>query len=134
MSTRLTRQGAVITALLRRSNGFRSAQDLYTQLRREGHNIGLATVYRHLQALASAHAIDTLRTLDGETLYRLCATESHHHHLICQSCGRAEEVAAPVVEAWAEQVARAAGFRQSYHTLEITGICAACDAGPGERQ
>ena len=130
MSTRTTRQGVAINALLERSNGFRSAQDLYLQLRREGHALGLTTVYRHLQAQADAGAIDTVRTEEGETLYRLCGSVNHHHHLVCRGCGRTEEVAEPAVEAWAERVARAAGFLDSEHTVEITGICAACGSRP----
>jgi Fur family ferric uptake transcriptional regulator len=51
---RSTRQGAAIKAILEQSSGFRSAQDVYAQLRREGRPVGLATVYRHLQALVDA--------------------------------------------------------------------------------
>src|SRR5690349_9564240 len=105
---RSTRQGAAIQALLEQSNGFRSAQDLYAELRGSGQSIGLTTVYRHLQTLVEAGSVDMVRTLDGEAVYRRCDTSSHHHHLVCRTCGRTEEVEEPSVEAWAERVARAA--------------------------
>lgn len=128
-TARSTRQGAAIDAALQQSSGFRSAQDLYAQLRRDGHKIGLTTVYRHLQALVDAGAVDTVRTFDGETVYRRCATSVHHHHLVCRGCGRTEEVEEPSVEAWTEQVARNAGFFDVEHTVEITGLCGSCGHG-----
>jgi len=123
---RSTRQGAAIKAILEQSSGFRSAQDVYAQLRREGRPVGLATVYRHLQALVDAGAVDMVRSFDGEAVYRRCGTASHHHHLMCRRCGRTEEIEEPAVEAWAARVARAAGFLEVEHTVEISGVCGDC--------
>src|SRR5579884_2689172 len=90
-ATRSTRQGAAINAILERSTSFRSAQDLFAQLRREGHKVGLTTVYRHLQQLVDAGIVDMVRTIDGEAVYRRCGSDAHHHHLVCRRCGRTEE-------------------------------------------
>src|SRR5436190_1198445 len=98
-TARNTWQGSAIQALLKRSDGFRSAQDLYAELRGAGQPIGLTTVYRHLQALVDAGSVDMVRTLDGEAVYRRCGTNAHHHHLVCRTCGRTEEVEEPTVEA-----------------------------------
>ena len=81
-----TRREAVRQALTG-SSGFRSAQDLYADLRAEGSKIGLTTVYRALQALSDSGEVDVLHTGDGEAVYRACDTESHHHHLVCR-CAR----------------------------------------------
>src|SRR5438105_10027205 len=75
-TTRTTRQGAAINAVLQRSPGFRSAQDLHAELRREGESIGLTTVYRHLQVLAENGLVDVVRGADGEAVYRRCETEA----------------------------------------------------------
>ena len=48
----MTRQRAAVGALLERTDDFRSAQQLHESLRDSGDTIGLATVYRTLQALA----------------------------------------------------------------------------------
>jgi Fur family transcriptional regulator, ferric uptake regulator len=112
---------------------FISAQDLYARLRAQGDQVGLTTVYRHLQVLADRHEIDVVRRDDGETLYRRCRTEVHHHHLVCRRCGRAVEVAGPEIEAWTSAVAAAAGFIDVTHTVEISGLCRDCAvAGPAE--
>jgi biopolymer transport protein ExbB len=52
---------AAIHEALRRTEGFRTAQQLHDELRGAGERVGLTTVYRELQALAGAgevHAVD----------------------------------------------------------------------------
>ncbi|MFD1937231.1 MULTISPECIES: Fur family transcriptional regulator [Nonomuraea] len=122
-----TRRDAVHDTL-RRSDGFRSAQDVYAEMRSDGAKIGLTTVYRALQALADGGKVDVLRTDDGESVYRACASGDHHHHLVCRHCGRTVEVAGPDVERWAEAVGADHGFTEVTHTVEVFGTCASCSA------
>ena len=122
---RNTRQRGAVAALLTEVDGFHSAQELHAMLRARGERVGLTTVYRTLQALADTGEVDVMRPPGGEHLYRLCS-EGHHHHLVCRSCGRAEEVLRPTVEAWAAKIAPEHGFTDVSHTLEIFGTCAQC--------
>jgi Fur family ferric uptake transcriptional regulator len=124
-SVRSTRQRAAISTLLETLDEFRSAQELHDELRRRGENIGLTTVYRTLQSMATAGMVDTLRTDTGESVYRRCS-EHHHHHLVCRSCGSTIEVGGREVEEWAERVAAQHGFSDVSHTIEIFGTCADC--------
>lgn len=122
---RSTRQAAAVKAALARRAGFTSAQDLHAELRGSGDAVGLTTVYRHLQALAEAGAVDVLRSPDGESVYRICGT-GHHHHLVCRVCGRTVEIEGREVERWTSRVAAAEGFVDVDHTVEIIGTCAGC--------
>lgn len=122
-SRRPTRQRAALADVMDQTSEFLSAQDVHTKLQESGASVGLATVYRNLQAMAADGDIDVLRTDDGESVYRACASESHHHHLVCRECGRTVEVEGPAVEKWADQVAREHGFTDVTHTLEIFGTC-----------
>ena len=115
-----------VRAALSVSDGFRSAQDIYSDLRSSGSKIGLTTVYRALQSLSESGDVDTLRTDDGESVYRACESSGHHHHLVCRSCGRTVEVSGPAVERWAETVAQRHGFTAITHTIEVFGTCADC--------
>jgi Fur family ferric uptake transcriptional regulator len=124
---RPTRQRAAVAAVLADTNEFRSAQELHALLRQGGDKVGLATVYRNLQAMATEGEIDMLRTDDGEAVYRACST-GHHHHLVCRVCGKTVEVEGPTVESWANRVSAEHGFTQVRHTLEIFGTCAECSA------
>ncbi|KMO84004.1 Fur family zinc uptake regulator [Mycobacterium sp. BK558] len=124
---RATRQRAALTALLENIDDFRSAQELHDELRKRGEGVGLTTVYRTLQQMAAAGAVDTLRTDTGESVYRLCS-EQHHHHLVCRQCGSTVEISGGEVETWAAEIARNHGFSDVSHTIEIFGICGSCGA------
>ncbi|MEO6998717.1 MAG: Fur family transcriptional regulator [Terracoccus sp.] len=123
MTRRPTRQQAAVAELLGRSDDFTSAQTVHARLREAGEGVGLATVYRTLQAMVEAGTVDVLRTDDGEAVYRACST---HHHLVCRSCGKTVEVEGPAVETWSDRVAQEHGFTEVTHTLEVFGTCADC--------
>ncbi len=122
---RPTRQRRAVSACLEQFDDFRSAQEIHDLLRRNGDTVGLSTVYRTLQVLAEADEVDVLRAEDGETRYRRCSG-THHHHLVCRTCGRTVEVEGPTVERWASAVAAQHGYADVSHTLEIFGLCPSC--------
>lgn len=127
--TRATKQGSAVRDALRDAGGFRSAQDVYASLRAEGGSVGLSTVYRHLQSLVDGGVVDVIHTADGEATYRYCGTPGesrHHHHLVCRSCGRTEEIEGRVVERWAGEVAERHGYADVDHTVELFGTCPRC--------
>ena len=122
---RNTRQRDAVMTLLSNVDGFHSAQELHVMLRERGANVGLTTVYRTLQLLAETNEIDVMQAPGSDTRYRRCS-ESHHHHLVCRSCGRTVEVLGPAVERWADRVGEEHGFTDVSHTLEIFGTCGRC--------
>lgn len=122
---RNTWQREAVRTALGESDAFVSAQALHAALRESGSSIGLATVYRALADLAEEGEADSLQQ-DGEALYRACTTGSHHHHLICRSCGLTVEIEADAVERWAHDVAAAHGFTRPEHVVDVFGLCAAC--------
>ena len=67
---RPTRQRAAIAQALTGSAEFRSAQEIHAALAGSGTRVGLATVYRNLQAMAADGEADVIRTADGEAVYR----------------------------------------------------------------
>jgi len=123
---RMTRQRESVLDQLRATGGFQSAQQIHTALTASGVNIGLATVYRSLSMLSATHAIDELRTGDGETLYRHCGTKKHHHHLVCRVCGTAKEISGLGLESFLGSLERDHGFTDLEHIIEIWGLCSDC--------
>lgn len=122
---RLTRQRQAVADVLATLDDFRSAQEIHELLVRRGHAVGLATVYRTLQLLAEHQEVDVLRGPDGEASYRRCSA-THHHHLVCRSCGATVEVEGPAVEQWTRSVAEQHGYAEVSHSLEIFGRCPRC--------
>lgn len=128
MAQRNTWQRERVREALADAPGFVSAQTLHAQLLEEDTRIGLATVYRALAGLATAGEADSLQSPEGETLYRACETDGHHHHLICRDCGLTVEIEASEVEAWAQRTATQHGFSDAEHVIDIFGLCADCAA------
>ncbi len=123
---RLTRQRRAVAEVLEDLEDFRSAREIHALMAERGHAIGLATVYRTLQLLADHGEVDLIRASEGgEASYRRCST-SHHHHLVCRSCGATVEVEGPAVERWTRGIAEEHGYAEVSHTLEIFGICSRC--------
>lgn len=122
--TRQTKQKDAVRDALREAGDFMSAQQLHRVLEADGVSIGLATVYRQLNAMAQDGQADTLR-LDGQQLFRLCGEVGHHHHLVCRRCGRTVDIEPPSEE-WLRSVANQHGFTVETHTLEMFGVCAQC--------
>lgn len=126
MSTRNTVQRREVVGVLTRVPGFLSAQDLHGLIIRDGGRISLATVYSQLRRLADSGEVDVVMTDRGESLYRRCVVDTHHHHLACRSCGATVEVDAPHLEEWTAEIAQRFGYSDLRHVLELNGICAAC--------
>ncbi|GAB3702294.1 Fur family transcriptional regulator [Mariniluteicoccus flavus] len=122
---RRTRQRTAVAAIMAETNDFRTAQQIHDLLRAKGDQIGLTTVYRTLQTMVDSGEVDVIRT-ETEAAYRRCATDEHHHHLVCRSCGHTVEISGPTVEKWAAKIADENGFRDVGHELEIFGTCKNC--------
>lgn len=123
---RATRQRAEILAAIESSPVFRTAQELHADLVARGSSVGLTTVYRNLQGLADDGVVDVLLGPRGESMFRKCATDAHHHHLVCTSCRRSVEVDSSELEDWAEATAEEHGFTILGHVAELFGLCRRC--------
>ena len=104
---------------------FSSAQEVHAQIIKSKNKVGLSTVYRTLQKLADAQEIDFLRRADGEGIYKLCASE-HHHHLLCAHCGTSIEFQSNKFEDLVKSIAKENGFAIVGHDVEIVGYCMGC--------
>lgn len=127
VGVRNTRQRTAVVELLSELDNFTSAKDIHHELENREARVGLTTVYRTLQSLAEIDAVDVLHMASGESLYRACHSDAHHHHLVCTKCGRTEEIDGGPVENWAKEVASKYGFALTGHDAEIFGVCADCN-------
>ncbi|PZD74868.1 Zinc uptake regulation protein [Acaryochloris thomasi RCC1774] len=115
-----------ILQLLKQLNQEMSAQALYIALREAQAPLGLATVYRSLEALKLSGAVQARLLNTGETLYSL--TKTDRHHLTCLQCGTSVAIRddeCPVHEL-ESQLRASAQFEIYYHTLEFFGLCSPC--------
>lgn len=127
---RMTKQRQAVFEELQRLDDFRSAQQIFEHLTLQGNKIGLATVYRNLQALAESGDVDVVRSDDGESLFRLCDTQQHHHHLVCRACGSTREIEQTDIESWVSAIAAQFNFTAVDHHMELFGFCQECSKDP----
>ena len=120
-------QKLVLQALQRETEPL-SAQSLFAKLR-ETKKIGLATVYRALEALKLAGFIQHQATMTGELLYQ--TLEQDRHALTCLQCGESVPIQGCPVRSLEENLQANYSFRIYYHTLEFFGLCEICAKDKG---
>ena len=101
-----------------------SAQDLYIELRNDGKSVGLATVYRALDALKLEGLVQVRTLTSGESLYSL--VQEDRHHLTCLQCGASIPIQQCPVHELENQLNHSYQFKIYYHTLEFFGLCTNC--------
>ncbi len=124
MKARRTRSQERILILLKTLNQAVSAQDIYSELRKTGQTIGLATVYRSLEALKLEGVVQARTLATGESLYT--STHEDRHHLTCLRCGNSIPINECPVHELEEQLQRSYQFKIHYHMLEFFGLCTQC--------
>jgi Fur family transcriptional regulator, ferric uptake regulator len=124
MKVVLTRSQDRILQLLKQMQRSVSAQDIYVELRNRSQGVGLATVYRALDALKLAGVVQVRTLASGESLYG--SVQEDRHHLTCLHCQESIPILeCPVHQLEAEFQANHQ-FRIYYHTLEFFGVCKNC--------
>jgi Fur family ferric uptake transcriptional regulator len=104
-----------------------SAQELHDGLRGEGRAVGIATVYRVLDQLAALRLVHRVELGEGVARFEAALPDGeHHHHLVCDDCGRVEPFSDPALERALSRVAGARGYDLDAHDVVLRGACADC--------
>lgn len=119
-----TRSQERILNLLKTLNRAISAQDIYVELRNGSQSIGLATVYRALEALKLEGVVQVRTLASGESLYS--SVQQDKHHLTCLQCGKSIPIDECPVHELETQLHQFHQFKIFYHTLEFFGLCNRC--------
>ncbi len=117
---------AVVDAVLAHQRPF-TAEQLVSELSGGDTSIGRATVYRTLEVLASMDVLTRIVSPDGHPSY-ISGAPGHRHHLLCQVCGTTVTFTACPMAELISTLADETQFQIKDHTLEVFGICPACQA------
>lgn len=125
---RLTRPRAQVAELIGARQDHFTAAELLHAARRQRLGLGRATVFRALDTFTELGVVERLDLPNGEHAYVACAPAGtdHHHHVICQRCGRSAEIGDCGVDELTRQVERRTGYRLDRHRVELYGLCEAC--------
>jgi Fur family ferric uptake transcriptional regulator len=124
MKIQRTRSQDRILTLLKSLNRAVSAQDIYIELRNREQSMGLATVYRALEALKLEGSVQVRTLGNGESLYS--SVQRDQHHLTCLNCRQSIAINECPVHQLESQLEDSHQFRIYYHTLEFFGLCDRC--------
>lgn len=103
------------------------AQEIYEALRSRGEPVGLASVYRVLDVLAEKRLVQRVDLGDGVTRFEtIRQPDDHHHHIVCDDCGKIEPFADDRLEQALRQVEQSSGYAVAGHDIVLRGACSAC--------
>lgn len=123
---RQTKARIAIAAVLSKASAPLTAADILAKATKAGTAVDRVTVYRELAALVEAGAVHAVQ-LKGRALAFEAAQHGHHHHLVCEGCGRVEEIDIDHdLEALERKIAKKTGFTDVRHALEFYGLCPKC--------
>jgi Fur family ferric uptake transcriptional regulator len=119
-----------VVGLLARQSCCLSAQEISNELRADGTDVGQASVYRALDLLHDLGLVQRVDIGDGGSRYEpVVPGGEHHHHAVCESCGRVTRFEDERVERALERLAGKLRHSMSGHDLVIRGDCARCADG-----
>ncbi len=106
-----------------------SAQEIHDGVRAEGPRVGIASVYRALEGLDELGLVQRVDFGDGVSRFEPADPRGdHHHHLVCDDCGKVEPFEDPALEAALERVAGGRGYDAAAHDVVVRGACEDCRA------
>jgi Fur family ferric uptake transcriptional regulator len=104
-----------------------TAQEIFDRLRESGRRVGIASVYRVLELLSSEGLVQRIDLGSGISRYEpIHSGGDHHHHLVCNTCGRVEAFEDPRLERALVGVEAASGYLVAGHDVVLHGACADC--------
>lgn len=121
---RKTIQREAILGVLEASDRPLSVEDIRTRM--AGRRPGIPTIYRNLERFVQEGWAEALVGSDQVMRFVRCRSAHHHHHLVCEGCGRAVEVETCGLLGSLEGIERSTGFRLTRHVLNLFGTCPEC--------
>jgi Fur family transcriptional regulator, ferric uptake regulator len=117
-----------IIDLLAREPCALSAVEIEDSLRAQGKPTGRASIYRVLDLLVDHGLVE--RVAVGQGLSRFERTHpggEHHHHLVCDQCGRLVAFDDPALERAIDDLSERLGVRVEHHDVVLRGACEQCE-------
>ena len=120
-----TPQRIAICRIVLHSREHPTAQSIYNEVKKMHPTVSLATVYKTLQMLRDLDLIHELNLPQGQA--RFDPYIKPHINLICQQCGRIEDLDDPTAKEISERVSATTKFKPNGQRIDVYGICQKCN-------
>jgi Fur family ferric uptake transcriptional regulator len=122
---RLTKPRRAVAHALLSAQTPLSIEEIHSRL--GNRSINRVSIYRTIQLLCDLGIVRRLQFHEGFARYELADPfGSHHHHFVCDLCGRVEDIDACPLAATEQAIIRRTRSRITSHSLEFYGVCEAC--------
>lgn len=122
---RLTPQRMMVLDAIEHSENHISAEEIYAQVITKYPHLNISTVYRTLELLNRLELVTETDLGGGRVRYHP-ADKGHHHHLVCQECGRVIDLDESVMDDLKLVLRRDYDFDPDIRHLALFGTCADC--------
>jgi Fe2+ or Zn2+ uptake regulation protein len=123
---RMTESRRAILAALARTRSHPTAEEVHRMVRTELPRVSLGTVYRNLDLLARQGLVRTLNVAGEQRRYD--AVVADHHHVVCERCGRIDDVEVRDAQRLEALLVDGKGYRVQGCSLCFIGVCRDCAA------
>jgi Fur family ferric uptake transcriptional regulator len=104
-----------------------TAVEIEDALRAAGRSPGRASIYRVLDLLVEHGLVERVEVGDGQARFeRQLPGGEHHHHLVCERCGRLVAFDDPGLEHAIDKLSARLGMRIFGHDILLRGACERC--------
>ena len=104
-----------------------TAHEIDERLRTDGRAVGRASVYRALEQLTELHLVARLEVGQNAARYEpVHPSGEHHHHLVCDTCGRITPFEDRALESAIDRLSRRVRFDVGDHDVVLHGSCENC--------
>jgi Fur family ferric uptake transcriptional regulator len=117
---------AAVIDVLSRADCCLTAQEIWDAIRGRGAAVGIASVYRTLDLLLERELVQKIDLGAGRAHYEAIRPEAHHHHLVCDECGRVDAFEDDALETTLRRVERESDYAVARHDVLLRGTCDDC--------
>lgn len=130
---RLTPQRLMILSAIESSHDHISAEEIYAQVAANYPDVNISTVYRTLELLKKLGMVYEIDLGEGRIRYH-AEGSGHHHHLVCQTCGKVIDIEEATLSSLKDILFRDYGFSADLRHVGIFGLCGNCRQKPSARK
>jgi Fur family ferric uptake transcriptional regulator len=89
-------------------------------------SVGRASVYRTLEQLEQLHLVHRVDVGGEGVAFERNDPGGHHHHMVCERCGKLIPFSDPALERAIEGIGKRADFEITAHDVLLRGRCPDC--------
>jgi Fe2+ or Zn2+ uptake regulation protein len=126
LGLKVTPKRVAMLEILAAEKKYLSPDDVWQKMKQRFAQVGLPTVYRNLEELARGGMISTILHPSRQLFYYLCTNTEHHHHFVCITCRRVDDIDFCALYALQNEAPPAIKGKVLTHTFQVSGICESC--------